>query len=101
MSSIVNKIKEKTTGKTESEPKQQQPTSEGEQTFSIQPHPAQTNDPRDLEAPQPGGGLSSNPEYGAFKAREPHVPSPQIANNLPPAASREEMRARAAELNRE
>ena len=43
-----------------------------------------TNDPADLEPPQPGGGLNSKPEYQAFHARGPHVPSPQVANNLPP-----------------
>lgn len=42
-----------------------------------------TNDPRDLQ-PSLGGGLNTNPEVGAFHARDPHVPSPQTANNLPP-----------------
>ncbi|KAI0746804.1 hypothetical protein C8Q80DRAFT_1104974 [Daedaleopsis nitida] len=80
MSSLVNKIKEKTAGNSGSAPSNGQ----NESTFGILPHPAKTNDPRDLEPPQPGGGLNSNPEYGAFHARGPHVPSPQIANNLPP-----------------
>ncbi|KAI0682228.1 hypothetical protein C8Q76DRAFT_763560 [Earliella scabrosa] len=93
MSSFINKIKEKTSSKNSS-PKQQ-----NEPTYGILPHPAKTNDPRDLEPPQLGGGLNSNPEQGAFHAREPHVPSPQIANNLPPPQSREQLRARAAGLN--
>jgi hypothetical protein len=41
-----------------------------------------SNDPRDVEGPQIGGGLNSNPEYQAHHARDPHVPSQDIANNL-------------------
>ncbi|RPD65533.1 hypothetical protein L226DRAFT_609610 [Lentinus tigrinus ALCF2SS1-7] len=131
MSSVVNKIKSKTTGKSsqpqcQSKPEQQnqptfnilphpakkndprdfeppqfqrKPQQQSQPTFSILPHPAKTNDPRDLEPPQPGGGLNSKPEFQAFHARDPYVPSPQIANNLPPPKSREELRARAQELN--
>ncbi len=51
----------------------------------IGPNEQKTNDPRDLEPPQPGGGLNSKPEFEAFHARDPHVPSPQVLNNLPPA----------------
>ncbi len=138
MSSLVDKIKSKATGKS-SEPQQQQ--QQNEPSFGILPHPAvrpplyyreldanhrrheqKTNDPRDLEPPQPGGGLNSKPEFEAFHARDPHVPSPQVMNSLPPAKvsifsacvlcatgceltrscvlqSREELRARAQELN--
>ncbi|KAL1943990.1 hypothetical protein VTO73DRAFT_3808 [Trametes versicolor] len=100
MSNIVNTIKDKVTGKHHDKPNQQPHQNEDEQTFSIQPHPAMTNDPRDLQ-PSLGGGLNTNPEVGAFHARDPHVPSPQTASNLPPPQSREELRARAAELNKE
>ncbi|KAI0717347.1 hypothetical protein C8T65DRAFT_641150 [Cerioporus squamosus] len=95
MSSLVDKIKSKTTGKS-SQPQQQQ---QNEPTYGILPHPAKSNDPRDLEPPQPGGGLNSKPEYEAFHARDPHVPSPQVMNNLSPPKTREELRARAQELN--
>ncbi|KAI9063608.1 hypothetical protein FKP32DRAFT_1592294 [Trametes sanguinea] len=92
MSSIVNNIKDKVTGKDNSSKQNQ----ESEQTFSIQPHPAKTNDPNDLQ-----GGNFSDPKAGAFHARDPYVPAPEIKNNMPPAQSREELRARAAELNKE
>ncbi|KAL6299348.1 hypothetical protein BKA93DRAFT_699089, partial [Sparassis latifolia] len=70
-----------------------------EASFHILPHPAKTNDPRDLEGPQLGGGLNSNPEIGAFHAREPYVPSPALMQNVEQPKTREELRARAAELN--
>ncbi|KAH9950794.1 hypothetical protein B0H21DRAFT_721719 [Amylocystis lapponica] len=72
----------------------------GEQTFSILPHPAKTNDPRDLEPPQPGGGLNSNPEVQAHHARGPHVPSQEILNSLEKPLSRDQLKAKAAELNK-
>ncbi|KAI8970898.1 hypothetical protein BD414DRAFT_501546 [Trametes punicea] len=96
MSSIVNNIKDKVSGKNESSKQPQ----ENEQTFSIQPHPAKTNDPRDLQ-PSLGGGLNTDPNVGAFHARDPYIPPPEIKNNMPPAMSREELRARAQELNKE
>ncbi|KAI0653901.1 hypothetical protein C8Q70DRAFT_926877 [Cubamyces menziesii] len=96
MSSLINTIKDKVSGKDNTS----QPSQENEQTFSIQPHPAKTNDPRDLQ-PSLGGGLNTNPEIGAFHARDPYVPSQEIKDNLPPAKSREELRARAQELNKE
>ncbi|KAI0782771.1 hypothetical protein C8Q75DRAFT_727273 [Abortiporus biennis] len=114
MTGFFDKIKEKTTGhhhrkSTSPKPKQQQqqqqqPASglgdDGHPTMSIQPHPAMTNDPKDLEPPQPGGGLNSNPEIGAFHARDPYVPSKEILDNLPPAESNEALKARSAELNK-
>ncbi|TBU28468.1 hypothetical protein BD311DRAFT_806920 [Dichomitus squalens] len=100
MSSIVNKIKQKTTGKDNTN-SDSAPTQGSQPTYSIQPHPAKTNDPRDLEPPQPGGGLNSNPEYGAFHARDPYIPPAHIANNLPPPQTREQLRARQAELNKD
>ncbi|OSD08049.1 hypothetical protein PYCCODRAFT_1463294 [Trametes coccinea BRFM310] len=93
MSSVVNTIKDKVTGKDNSSNQNQ----ESEQTFSIQPHPAKTNDPRDLQ----GGNFGGDPKVGAFHARDPYVPAPEIKDNMPPAKSREELRARAAELNKE
>ncbi|KDQ52198.1 hypothetical protein JAAARDRAFT_101893, partial [Jaapia argillacea MUCL 33604] len=69
-------------------------------TYSIQPHPAKTNNPADLvEPPQTGGGLNTNPEIGAFHARDPYVPSKEIRDSLPEPATRDELRARQAELN--
>ncbi|KAI0635202.1 hypothetical protein C8Q77DRAFT_1156523 [Trametes polyzona] len=100
MSNIVNNIKEKVTGKHDSSDASKQNKEEEEQTFTIQPHPAKTNDPRDLQ-PSLGGGLNTNPEVGAFHAREPYIPPSQITDNLPPPQSREELRARAQELNKE
>ncbi|KAH9849328.1 hypothetical protein C2E23DRAFT_888282 [Lenzites betulinus] len=96
MSSIVNTIKDKVSGN-KHEPSKQK---EEEQTFTIQPHPAKTNDPRDLQ-PVLGGGLNTNPELGAFHARDPHVPSQEILQKLPPPQSREQLRARAEELNKQ
>ncbi|KAL1682096.1 hypothetical protein EV122DRAFT_204133 [Schizophyllum commune] len=71
-----------------------------EQSFNILPHPAKTNDPADLNPPQPGGGLRSGGATHAFHAREPHIPAPHIRDNMPEPKSREELHARQAELNR-
>ncbi|EPQ51218.1 hypothetical protein GLOTRDRAFT_49138 [Gloeophyllum trabeum ATCC 11539] len=92
MSNLINKLTGKGSGSGNSQPS-------NEPTYSIQPHPAQTNDPRDLEPPQLGGGLNSKPEYQAFHARDPHVPSKEIRDNMPQPASREELKARSAQLN--
>ncbi|KAI0683276.1 hypothetical protein BC835DRAFT_1296446 [Cytidiella melzeri] len=91
MSSMLNKIK----------PSSHKNEDKGdEQQFSIQPHPAQTNNPRDLEPPQPGGGLNSNPEMQAFHTPGPYVPSPSLMQNVEKPKTREELKARSAELNR-
>ncbi|THH29903.1 hypothetical protein EUX98_g4283 [Antrodiella citrinella] len=85
MSSIINKVKEKTSSRksdSASAQSQQQPQRNEEPTYSIQPHPAKSEDPRDLEPSQLGGGLNSNPEYGALHARDPHVPSKDVLNNI-------------------
>ncbi|TFK60940.1 hypothetical protein BDN72DRAFT_720723, partial [Pluteus cervinus] len=74
-----------------------------EQTFSILPHPAKTNDPADLNPrTEKGGGLSSQALAGiqAHHAKGPYVPSQDIVDNLPAPLSRDELDARAAELNR-
>jgi len=79
------------------------------QQFGILPHPAvrcrsilsenftnltvvlriqKSNDPRDLEPPQPGAGLTSKPELEAFRARGPFVPNREaLINAGPPAVS--------------
>ncbi|KAF8994040.1 hypothetical protein BDQ17DRAFT_1311813 [Cyathus striatus] len=67
-----------------------------EPTYSIQPHPAKTNDPADL---QPSGGLRNQGGMEAFHARDPYVPSKEIRDNLPEPLSREELQARTAALN--
>ncbi|KAH6890070.1 hypothetical protein BKA70DRAFT_1328955 [Coprinopsis sp. MPI-PUGE-AT-0042] len=66
-----------------------------EQSFHILPHPAKSNNPSDL---QPQSGLSDGPVQ-AFHARDPHVPSEEIRNNMPKASSREELQKRQAQLN--
>ncbi|EIW75962.1 hypothetical protein CONPUDRAFT_111803 [Coniophora puteana RWD-64-598 SS2] len=96
MSNLVNKIKDKATGAGGNDKGGEQ-----EQQFTIQPHPAKTNNPSDLvDPPQPGAGLNSNPEMQAHHARQPHVPSQDILNSLEQPKSREELRARQEELNR-
>jgi hypothetical protein len=97
MSSFIEKIKAKTTHR-----KSGSQGNTSEPTYSIQPHPAvswdyrqiqididhsvfclqKTNDPADLNPPQPGGGLNSGPATQAHRARDPHVPSQKIANSL-------------------
>ncbi|KAI0266384.1 hypothetical protein BC834DRAFT_874326 [Gloeopeniophorella convolvens] len=95
MSNIIDKVKGKLA------PKHDQTSSSQEQQYSIQPHPAKTNDPADLtEGPQLGGGLNSNPEAGAFHARGPYVPPRDLTDGLEQPQSREELRARSADLNR-
>ncbi|KAF8153250.1 hypothetical protein B0H34DRAFT_662461 [Crassisporium funariophilum] len=69
---------------------------DSEQSFSIQPHPAKTNDPADL---QPSGGLRQGGAMDAFHARDPYVPSEQIRNNMPAPLSRDELHAKQASLN--
>ncbi|KAF9525219.1 hypothetical protein CPB83DRAFT_560356 [Crepidotus variabilis] len=67
-----------------------------EQQFSIQPHPAKSNDPADL---QPHGGLrqGAGGAAEAFHARDPYIPSDEVKQNIP--AGRDELRARQAEFN--
>ncbi|KAG5645668.1 hypothetical protein DXG03_005506 [Asterophora parasitica] len=70
-----------------------------EQQFTTQPHPAKTNDPADLQRQQPGGGLATSDPMAAHHARDPYVPSQEIQSNLEQPLGRDELRARAAELN--
>jgi len=78
-----------------------------EQQFTIQPHPAKTNDPRDLTGDEgqdfmsPGGGACSarNP-FNAFNAPPgPVIPNAAHQQEIPPPSSRDELRVRSAELN--
>ncbi|KAI0916158.1 hypothetical protein AcW1_009993 [Taiwanofungus camphoratus] len=71
-----------------------------EPTFNILPHPAKSNDPKDLEGPQLGAGLNSKPELQAFHARDPYVPNPELMKSVEKPLSREELKARAAQLNK-
>ncbi|RXW19536.1 hypothetical protein EST38_g6306 [Candolleomyces aberdarensis] len=73
---------------------------EQEQRFNILPHPAKTNDPADLQRDRHSGLQSGGTPTQAFHARDPYVPSKQIRDNLPPALSREELKAKQAQLNK-
>ncbi|KAF7792712.1 hypothetical protein EIP86_003810 [Pleurotus ostreatoroseus] len=70
-----------------------------EPTFSIQPHPAQkTNDPRDLEPQQPDfAPAGQNVAHGPG----PVIPNQEMLNNMGQPKSREELKARSAQLNRQ
>ncbi|KAJ7705454.1 hypothetical protein B0H17DRAFT_668679 [Mycena rosella] len=94
MPSIFSKVFKRMSGKPDAKP-----AASSEEQFSIQPHPAKSNDPADLQPPQTGG-LASNPNEQAFHARDPHVPSQQVLAGLEQPLSREELQARAAELNK-
>ncbi|KAL7411902.1 hypothetical protein BDY24DRAFT_416805 [Mrakia frigida] len=66
-----------------------------EQEFTIQPHPATTNNPETDPALQAGSGKAS-----ATGARDPYVPSKDIAESLEKPKSREELQAASAALNK-
>ncbi|KAI0067094.1 hypothetical protein BV25DRAFT_1277146 [Artomyces pyxidatus] len=68
-----------------------------EQQFSIQPHPAKTNDPSDM---QETGGMRSNPMPEGMMAPGPMIPTPEMVHSMDAPAPRDEMHARAAELNK-
>ncbi|KZV80112.1 hypothetical protein EXIGLDRAFT_781410 [Exidia glandulosa HHB12029] len=104
MSSFVNKVKSKFADRRRS--KGAAPATEP--TYSIQPHPAKTNDPSDLARPapgMPGGGLNQGmqqyPDVAPYAAKGPFIPPPEIAGNLDKPATREELHARTAALNGE
>lgn len=101
MSNLLNKLKP-SSHKNKDEGHHDQSKGE-EQQFSIQPHPAvrllspacsctdaltftsseqKTNNPGDLEPPQPGGGLNSNPEWQAHNNPGPYIPSQGIRDNV-------------------
>ncbi|KAK0495671.1 hypothetical protein EDD18DRAFT_1354178 [Armillaria luteobubalina] len=97
MSDLFDTVKVKQSSQHKSEPAAGQ---DKESTFSIQPHPAKTNDPSDLNPPTQGGGLRSDPVMGAHHAKGPHIPKQDILNSLEQPLSREELRKRQAELNK-
>ncbi|TFK37102.1 hypothetical protein BDQ12DRAFT_685799 [Crucibulum laeve] len=98
MPNVINTIKEKMSGSKDPSNKRNAGTGDTEEpAFSIQPHPAKTNDPADL---QPHGGLRNNDTAGAFHARDPYVPPEHIRNNMPEPESHEALQARIAELNK-
>ncbi|KAF9645655.1 hypothetical protein BDM02DRAFT_3189550 [Thelephora ganbajun] len=74
-------------------------TSSQEQQFSILPHPAKSNDPRDPEPTKPGAGLNK-PGFEAFKTPGPVIPNREALVNAGPPATSEELAARTAELNK-
>jgi len=89
MSNFFNKLKGKSSK-----------SSPNDNSVSIQPHPAKTNDPADLEqTPGLGGGLKHDPVGQVYNAKGPYIPSEEIRNSLEQPATREELKARAAELN--
>ncbi|ORY27356.1 hypothetical protein BCR39DRAFT_538451 [Naematelia encephala] len=70
-----------------------------EQQFTIQPHPAKTNNPSDLTSePAEHGGLQSA-SANAYNARGPHVPTKEIAQGLEKPKTHDELKAEAAKLN--
>lgn len=59
--------------------------------FTIQPHPATTNNPADLTSdPAESGGLQSS-SANAYNAKQPHVPEAGVAQQLEQPKSREEV----------
>ncbi|KAG6831563.1 hypothetical protein H0H92_009482 [Tricholoma furcatifolium] len=93
-SSTTAKPRERNVGQTN-------PQSESEQTFSIQPHPATTNDPQDLQRKrEPGGGLQTSDPLAAYRTPGPMIPSSEMQAKLEKPLSKEELQARAAELNK-
>lgn len=58
--------------------------------FTIQPHPAKTNDPRDLQRELAGGG-SQGGAANVFNTPGLNVPSAQVAEGLEKPKSREEV----------
>ncbi|KAJ7267397.1 hypothetical protein C8J57DRAFT_1327618 [Mycena rebaudengoi] len=98
MSSVVSNLVDKVKGKKSDDSAPD--SSKGEEpAYSIQPHPAKSNDPADL-MPEATGGLGSDPIGKAFHARDPHLPTAQVMAGLEKPATREELQARQAELNK-
>jgi hypothetical protein len=91
MPELLNKLRQKVSG-----------NDKEEQQCSIQPHPAKSNDPADLNRPQEGsgGGLGSSNPMAAFNTPGPYIPSNEIQNSLENPMGRDEMQARSAELNK-
>ncbi|KAI6112260.1 hypothetical protein EDD16DRAFT_1174155 [Pisolithus croceorrhizus] len=72
----------------------------GEPRFNIQPHPARTNNPADLD-PRARRDFNENPAILAHHARDPYIPSQDVVNSLGAPLSREELKRRSEELNRD
>ncbi|KAL1727885.1 hypothetical protein EV714DRAFT_216331 [Schizophyllum commune] len=110
MPGFLSKLKAKLSRKGKKGKKEAAPAAEPEvaaaaatsedQQVSIQPHPAKSNDPADLNPPQPGGGMRHDGGMEAHHARDPHVPAPEVLSSLPEPATHEELQARQAELNK-
>ncbi|KAF5310147.1 hypothetical protein D9619_010393 [Psilocybe cf. subviscida] len=98
MTGFINKVKEAISGGHHENKTEATHTSSAskpqEQQFSIQPHPATTNDPADLQPFRDG-------KVDAFHAHEPYVPSDNIKSNMPAPLSREELQERQAALRSE
>ncbi|KAE8223680.1 hypothetical protein CF319_g3320 [Tilletia indica] len=76
-------------------------SSNDEQTFTIQPHPAQTNDPSDPANSGSGSApTAAQAAAAAVSANNPGPALPANASNLEEPASKEELAARSAELNK-
>ncbi|OCH84548.1 hypothetical protein OBBRIDRAFT_808152 [Obba rivulosa] len=102
MSSFLEKAKEKLTGHTtNAQPSNTAGSQQNEQSFSIQPHPARTNDPRDLQDSPQYSGPNANPDVQAFHTPGPYVPNQELLNKVDRPLGRDELNARAAELNRQ
>ncbi|KAG6864661.1 hypothetical protein C0991_007997 [Blastosporella zonata] len=98
MSSSFNKS---TPAQSKGQPTTGQTNPESEAVFSIQPHPATTNDPQDLQRKrEPGGGLQTSDPMAAHHAHGPFIPTQDMQKNLEKPLSKNELQARAAELNK-
>ncbi|KAG8934978.1 hypothetical protein FRC03_008729 [Tulasnella sp. 419] len=69
------------------------PSNKDEQKFTIQPAPAYP--------PQAGSGLQNVDNMAAHHARGPYVPHQDMLNKLDAPLSREELKKRSAQLNKE
>ncbi|KAG6856682.1 hypothetical protein H0H87_001897 [Tephrocybe sp. NHM501043] len=99
MSSSVNESS--TSANAKGQPTAGQSNSGTEGTFSILPHPATTNDPQDLQRKrEPGGGLQTSDPLAPHHAHGPVIPTREMLQNLEQPLSQDELRARAAELNK-
>ncbi|KAF7324712.1 hypothetical protein MKEN_00512800 [Mycena kentingensis (nom. inval.)] len=70
-----------------------------EPTFSIQPHPAKTNDPADLLPSEQTGGLASNPNAAIHNAHGPFISGQGV--EIPMPESGNDLQARQAALDKE
>lgn len=60
--------------------------------FTIQPHPATTNDPRDLQRELAGGGSQQGGAPNIFNAPGAYIPSSETTAGLEKPKSRQEVR---------